>query len=246
MILLQTLEGAAELSQQYGHGSASPGAPGALPRGLLVHWVGASRRQGPAQGGCKPAAASQPACTAAAAAGRLPSQAPPCPRQGVELLAHGAEGKVERVKAEEALAGKTVGIYFSAHWWVGAGPRPRGKQAPRRRRTCVDATRRRCCGVVGLWGPLLRQRRCRSPRCYTGMQHAGRSPPPTRPAPLCRRRCGPCRAFTPTLAATYQEVRSRQQDFVVLFVSADRNPQQFEVRWGCVQAGESAGGAVPA
>lgn len=42
--------------------------------------------------------------------------------QGVELLAHGAGNKVERVKAEEALEGKTVGIYFSAHWcagWVG-------------------------------------------------------------------------------------------------------------------------------
>jgi len=34
----------------------------------------------------------------------------------VERLAHGAGGKLERVKAEEALAGKTIGIYFSAHW----------------------------------------------------------------------------------------------------------------------------------
>lgn len=38
----------------------------------------------------------------------------PC-LQGVELLAH-ADGKVERVAAEEALAGKTVALYFSAHW----------------------------------------------------------------------------------------------------------------------------------
>lgn len=41
---------------------------------------------------------------------------PPTVLQGVELLAHGAGGKIERVKAEDALNGKTVGIYFSAHW----------------------------------------------------------------------------------------------------------------------------------
>lgn len=41
---------------------------------------------------------------------------PPIALQGMELLAHGAGGKIERVKAEDALNGKTVGIYFSAHW----------------------------------------------------------------------------------------------------------------------------------
>ncbi|PRW58685.1 nucleoredoxin 1 [Chlorella sorokiniana] len=76
--------------------------------------------------------------------------------QGVDLLAHGANGKLERVPAEVALAGKTIGVYFSAHW------------------------------------------------------------------------CGPCRAFTPTLAQVYEAVKAKHDDFVVLFVSADRNPQQFE------------------
>lgn len=80
--------------------------------------------------------------------------------QGMELLAHGAGGKVERVKAEDALNGKTVGIYFSAHW------------------------------------------------------------------------CGPCRAFTPTLAQVYETVKSKHDDFVIVFVSADRNPQQFEEYFG--------------
>ncbi|KAI7839017.1 hypothetical protein COHA_007159 [Chlorella ohadii] len=80
--------------------------------------------------------------------------------QGVELLAHGAGGKLERVKAEEALAGKTIGIYFSAHW------------------------------------------------------------------------CGPCRAFTPTLARVYETVKSKHDDFAIVFVSADRNPQQFEEYYG--------------
>lgn len=33
----------------------------------------------------------------------------------MELLAQGDKG-AERIRAEEALAGKTLGIYFSAHW----------------------------------------------------------------------------------------------------------------------------------
>ncbi len=45
--------------------------------------------------------------------------------------------------------------------------------------------------------------------------------------PACR--CGPCRAFTPTLAQVYQTVKSKHDDFAIVFVSADRNPQQFEV-----------------
>lgn len=36
--------------------------------------------------------------------------------QGVELLSHDSKGSVKRVKAEDALNGKTVGIYFSASW----------------------------------------------------------------------------------------------------------------------------------
>lgn len=42
-------------------------------------------------------------------------------------------------------------------------------------------------------------------------------------------RCGPCRAFTPTLARVYETVKSKHDDFAIVFVSADRNPQQFEV-----------------
>ena len=38
--------------------------------------------------------------------------------QGVELMAHGANGDLIKVKAEEALAGKNVALYFSAHWCV--------------------------------------------------------------------------------------------------------------------------------
>ncbi|KAI3433301.1 hypothetical protein D9Q98_003120 [Chlorella vulgaris] len=36
--------------------------------------------------------------------------------KGVELLSHDSKGSVKRVKAEDALNGKTVGIYFSASW----------------------------------------------------------------------------------------------------------------------------------
>lgn len=36
--------------------------------------------------------------------------------QGVELLAHAADGSVKRVRGSEALNGKAVGLYFSAHW----------------------------------------------------------------------------------------------------------------------------------
>lgn len=42
------------------------------------------------------------------------TSASPC-LQGVELLS-GADGKLPRVAAEQALEGKTVAIYFSAHW----------------------------------------------------------------------------------------------------------------------------------
>jgi len=40
----------------------------------------------------------------------------------VELLATAADGSKRAVKAEEALEGKTVGIYFSAHWWAQCRP----------------------------------------------------------------------------------------------------------------------------
>ena len=87
---------------------------------------------------------------------------------------------MERVAAAEALAGKHVALYFSAHW------------------------------------------------------------------------CPPCRAFTPVLREVYETVSQRAGgDWAVLFVSGDRDEQQFEARrgggssrlWAC--AGAACGEASP-
>ena len=40
--------------------------------------------------------------------------------------------------------------------------------------------------------------------------------------------CGPCRQFTPKLAATYERLRAEGKDFEVLFVSSDRSEGEFE------------------
>ncbi|CAM9184022.1 unnamed protein product [Phaeothamnion confervicola] len=39
--------------------------------------------------------------------------------------------------------------------------------------------------------------------------------------------CGPCRGFTPVLAALYQRLRDRGESFEVVFVSSDKSEEQF-------------------
>ena len=40
--------------------------------------------------------------------------------------------------------------------------------------------------------------------------------------------CGPCRSFTPKLAAAYNELKSKNKNFEVIFCSADHNEADFK------------------
>ena len=40
--------------------------------------------------------------------------------------------------------------------------------------------------------------------------------------------CPPCRAFTPMLAKFYENLKSKRDDFEIIFVSSDRNQEEFE------------------
>ena len=40
--------------------------------------------------------------------------------------------------------------------------------------------------------------------------------------------CPPCRAFTPKLASVYNELKTAQKDFEVIFVSSDSGEEEFK------------------
>lgn len=50
---------------------------------------------------------------------------------------------------------------------------------------------------------------------------------------VCRAHwCGPCRGFTPRLAASYKQLQSDGKPFEVVFVSSDENESEFKEYFG--------------
>lgn len=47
-----------------------------------------------------------------------------------------------------------------------------------------------------------------------------------------RRRCGPCRNFTPQLAATYAALKAEGKSFEIVFVSSDQDAAAFTDYYG--------------
>jgi len=148
---------------------------------------------------------------------------------GPKLVRRVGTDPLETVDTAQALRGKHVGLYFSAHW-------------------CVPAARRVWwCFWSCSWASSAQPVSCAMLHAACAGPSAS-APPPT---PTLQNehddRCPPCRKFTPRLADTYSILQKKENvDWEVVFVSFDKSQPQFEVRAACARARIACGwGGAP-
>ena len=143
------------------------------------------------------------------------------PKTPQQLMGPTLVTKSGEVPLAEAIAGKTIALYFSAHWCVVPECRPPPPKLPTPA-TCAPPPLCTQCTLHPRPFAAFTAACDVSPR--PALSH-GRSRP--------RARCPPCRRFTPMLAKLYTDMKAAgRDDFEIIFVSWDNDEEEFDEYYG--------------